>query len=145
MRTAHIITVGKHDNHIKALLETYLKRLSSNWRVQWHVCKTADRSTENNYFREQLRGTPYIALDESGASVSSQGIADYLERSASSGQNELYFLIGGSYGIEDDLLSNATKVWSFGAITLPHQLARLLVVEQLYRAQSILSGSSYHH
>ena len=145
MRTAHIITAGKHEQHIQTLLDTYIQRLKGTWRIEWHICKTTSRDAENNYFRSQLNHHPYIALDEIGFSVTSHDIAKTIDQSAVNGQNELYFLIGGSYGIEQDLLDHATSVWSLGSITLPHQLVRLILVEQLYRGQSIINGSSYHH
>ena len=84
-------------------------------------------------------------LDERGEDVRSIEIDTYLENTATRRQTNLYFLIGGAYGIDDDLLKQSAGAWRFGSITLPPQIARLLLIEQLYRAASINAGSSYHH
>ncbi|HEV2061839.1 MAG TPA: 23S rRNA (pseudouridine(1915)-N(3))-methyltransferase RlmH [Solirubrobacteraceae bacterium] len=82
-----------------------------------------------------------VQLDERGRQMTSEGLAAWLEERRQSGR-DLCFVIGGPYGIE---LARADLTLSLGRMTLPHQLARVVLVEQLYRAHRILAGEPYHH
>ena len=82
-----------------------------------------------------------VLLDERGRQVTSEGLAEWLEERRHEGR-DLCFVIGGAYGIE---LARADMTLSLGKMTLPHQLARVILVEQLYRAHKILAGEPYHH
>jgi 23S rRNA (pseudouridine1915-N3)-methyltransferase len=145
MQKIHVVTAGKLEPWLESQFREYEKRLSRTMQLVWRVGKTSDVTQENEFFISQLKGKPYIALDESGIAVSSVEIAKYFEDSAVSARSDLYFLIGGAYGIQPSLLEEADDVWSFGKITLPHLLARLLLLEQIYRADSINQSSKYHH
>lgn len=145
MRTFHIITAGKLESWLFSQFEEYEKRLSRTIQIEWHIGKTNSAESENLYFTGQLKSKSFIALDEAGNAVSSLEIAEALQRSALSSNPDMYFLIGGAYGVSLELLDKASAVWSFGKITLPHQIARLLLLEQLYRADSINRGNNYHH
>ena len=84
----------------------------------------------------------YVALlDGRGRQMTSEGLAEWLEERRHEGR-DLAFVIGGAYGIE---LARADLTLSLGKMTLPHQLARVVLVEQLYRAHKILAGEPYHH
>jgi 23S rRNA (pseudouridine1915-N3)-methyltransferase len=91
-----------------------------------------------------IEGAFLVALDERGTSISSQHFADRIARQRDDGRKHMQFLIGGADGIDPDLRSRADLVISFGAMTMPHQLVRLLLAEQLYRAASIIAGHPYH-
>jgi 23S rRNA (pseudouridine1915-N3)-methyltransferase len=82
-----------------------------------------------------------VLLDEGGRQMTSEGLAAWLEERRHEGR-DLCFVIGGAYGIE---LPSADLTLSLGRMTLPHQLARVVLVEQLYRAHKILAGEPYHH
>jgi 23S rRNA (pseudouridine1915-N3)-methyltransferase len=84
------------------------------------------------------------ALDERGKQLSSDELAHALSRAMNSGETGLSFVIGGADGLPRDLVQRADFVWSLGRLTLPHRLARLIVLEQLYRAHSIIRGEPYH-
>jgi 23S rRNA (pseudouridine1915-N3)-methyltransferase len=84
------------------------------------------------------------ALDERGKQLSSDELAQQLSRAMNSGETGLTFVIGGADGLPRDLVARADFVWSLGRLTLPHRLARLIVLEQLYRAHSIIRGEPYH-
>ena len=84
-----------------------------------------------------------ILLDETGASLDSRSFADVLQRAADDAR-PLLLAIGGPDGHSKSLLNKADKVLSFGAMTWPHQLARIMVMEQVYRAMTILAGHPYH-
>ena len=86
-----------------------------------------------------------VALDrEGGKRLSSEEIANRLASFGVSGQSHLAVLIGGPLGLSSDLLDRAAERWSFGQITLPHALARVVLLEQLYRAVKIERGEKYH-
>ena len=84
-----------------------------------------------------------IALDERGSSETSEGFAEILRRWRDSGR-DIAFLIGGADGLDPEILTKADKRLAFGRMTWPHRLARGLLMEQLYRAQQILTGHPYH-
>ncbi|MFA7682459.1 MAG: 23S rRNA (pseudouridine(1915)-N(3))-methyltransferase RlmH [Candidatus Peribacteraceae bacterium] len=83
-------------------------------------------------------------LDERGSQVSSRDFAAALASLHDSGTS-VAFVIGGAYGLDDSVRKRANRILSLSAMTLPHELARLLFLEQLYRAQEIQKGSGYHH
>jgi len=85
-----------------------------------------------------------IALDAGGKAVSSEGFARLLAKVRDDGAKALALIIGGPDGLSADLLATARHKVAFGAITLPHQLARIVLAEQLYRATTILAGHPYH-
>lgn len=89
-------------------------------------------------------GARIVALDERGRSLSSEKFAAEVGALRDAGQRDLCFVIGGADGLDDGLRAEAALVFSFGAATLPHQLVRALVAEQVYRAISILAGHPYH-
>jgi 23S rRNA (pseudouridine1915-N3)-methyltransferase len=84
------------------------------------------------------------ALDERGKQLSSDELAQQLSRAMNNGENGITCVIGGADGLPRDLVARADFVWSLGRLTLPHRLARLIVLEQLYRAHSIIRGEPYH-
>jgi 23S rRNA (pseudouridine1915-N3)-methyltransferase len=84
------------------------------------------------------------ALDERGRQLSSAELAEELRRRMSSGSAGLALLIGGADGLPEEVVRRAQVKWSLGRLTLPHRLARLVVLEQLYRALSIIRGEPYH-
>ncbi len=102
------------------------------------------RHRESEKLRRQIpSGSTIIALDETGKSLSSQEWADFLEREAERG-TPLTFLLGGANGLDPELRTSARTTISFGKHTMPHMLARIVLLEQLYRAETILRGKTYH-
>jgi 23S rRNA (pseudouridine1915-N3)-methyltransferase len=84
------------------------------------------------------------ALDRDGKPLSSVEIADFLEQRRQSGQ-DLCFAVGGAFGLDEAVKRRADTMLSLGPITLPHQLARIVLLEQLFRAHKILAGEPYHY
>ena len=89
-------------------------------------------------------GTQLIVLDKGGEQVSSEALAKRLQSWLSSGHRATVFALGSAHGLSPELIRSASWAWSFGKLTLPHDLARVVFWEQLYRAQSILRGAPYH-
>ena len=89
-------------------------------------------------------GTHVVALALDGKMKSSEELADGLEKLATYGQSKVAFVIGGSLGLHDDVLKRADEKLCFGRMTLPHQLMKLVLVEQIYRSFRIMKNEPYH-
>ena len=141
-----IIAIGKkHDKLLADAIEHYQGRLQPHCQLQWRLVASSDVNSESAKLLSLSDGSVRVLLDERGGSVSSQDIAMSLESWMNHAQNDIAIIIGGAYGATNELHERADHVWSLGNITLPHQLVRLVLLEQLYRGFSILSGSNYHH
>ena len=101
------------------------------------------RETEGEAILAKLKGK-VILSDVKGKKISSEDLAALLRDSALSGDSELTFVVGGSNGVSPAVKSRADAVISFGDITLPHQLFRVVLLEQLYRAETINNNTPYH-
>ena len=86
-----------------------------------------------------------IALDEKGKALSSQKFANFIQSRANDSVKQLVFLIGGAYGIDEEILKRANYRLSLSEFTFPHQLVRLILAEQIYRACTIIRKEKYHH
>jgi 23S rRNA (pseudouridine1915-N3)-methyltransferase len=87
---------------------------------------------------------PLVVFDERGKTVSSMQFAGTITRERDSGRKAMCFAIGGAEGLDPAVRARAAAVFSFGAMTLPHQIVRILAAEQIYRALTIISGHPYH-
>jgi 23S rRNA (pseudouridine1915-N3)-methyltransferase len=147
-----IIAIGKkHELWIAPGLERYQKRLKAPWNVNWlllpHSAFEATRARQEESERVLRRLTPtdfVIVLDERGQKINSPTLARSLE-SLHVQSKRIIIVIGGAYGVSDELLQRGNKVLSLSDMVFPHQLVRLLLIEQLYRAQAIADGTKYHH
>ena len=103
------------------------------------------KADEARTINEHLPGhLPWIALDEHGKSIGSDDFAQKLSRWRDDGKPALSFVIGGADGLDPDFVKTADLTLSFSPLTWPHQLVRIMLAEQLYRATTILSGHPYH-
>lgn len=100
---------------------------------------------EAERIRAKLDGQSHlVCLDERGTPMTSRKLAKHLKKLEESGPRELVLLVGGFMGIPPDIQSQAVETWSLGPMTLPHELARLVLVEQTYRALTLIRGLPYH-
>lgn len=140
-----IVTVGKaHDAALKDAIGVYETRLSKHVKIMWRLVSPSDVQTEGRQIEKLLDGY-VILLDESGELISTPQLASKLEGLQNASVSRLTLVIGGAYGVTDALKSRADYVWSLSPLVFPHQLVRLLLTEQLYRAYDILAGGRYHH
>ena len=147
-----ILTIGKkHKAWITAGLERYEKRLRAPWNVEWqllpHSSRQGDqaRREESERLLAKLKPTDcVILLDESGHSLTSEQLTAFTEQQFSLSHQPV-FIIGGAYGVDETLMRRADLTLSLSKFVFPHQLVRLILIEQLYRADEISSGGSYHH
>jgi len=98
---------------------------------------------ESEKLLNQVKGT-IILMDREGKMVSSEDLAETFDKLSGQGISEVSFVIGGSNGVSDELKQKSKFVYSFGKITFPHQLFRVVLLEQIYRGFSINSGLPYH-
>lgn len=121
----------------QALYREYARRLSSSL-----TCKEC--KNEAQLLAACAGYDRIVALDERGTPLSSREFSDELKKFQQQGYSSVAFMIGGAEGLDQALLKKANLIWSFGRVTWPHMLVRSLLVEQLYRAQSIMNGHPYH-
>jgi 23S rRNA (pseudouridine1915-N3)-methyltransferase len=108
--------------------------------------KGADAEKTGSRLLSRIRDDDVVVLlSEGGTQFDSRRFAEFVDGVQRTGRGRLVFVVGGPYGVGRDLTKRANRLLSFGPMTLPHELARVVLLEQLYRAWSILRGSSYHH
>ncbi len=86
-----------------------------------------------------------VALDEYGKQLTSETLADFIQKRSNQSVRKLVFLIGGAFGLDKAVLERANYKWSLSQLTFPHQMVRLILAEQVYRACSIIKNEKYHH
>lgn len=132
------------------LQSEYLKRLSGPIEIKEVEERRALSPPERKAREGQLllaalpEGALVVALDERGKPMASGGFAERLQRWRVEGVKALAFVIGGADGLAQPVVQRAALTLSLGAMTWPHLLARILLLEQLYRAQQIVAGHPYH-
>jgi len=147
-----ILAVGKkHEAWVAEGIDRYQKRLRAPFLVEWvllpHSSLEGDsaRLEESERIRARLKDDDFVVLlDERGALLDSPSLSGMLTTQLSTSRT-VVLVIGGAYGVDERVHERANTVWSLSPLVFPHQLVRLLVVEQLYRAQQIEVGGSYHH
>ena len=148
-----VAVVGKPRNEpLAAAIHDYEERARRYWPL--HVFEVKDepvraantdlvRKREGERLANAVGGAQVIACDVSGRRVSSTEFAAWVQRLRESA-SDVAFVIGGAHGLADDLTERAAARVSFSSWTLPHELARLVLAEQLYRAGTIVRGEPYH-
>jgi len=135
-----VLAVGKlREAWVQEGCAEYAKRMRGKLPLETVEFRDADELLRRVPARAEL-----WALDERGKELSSEELAAQLGRRMSAGSAGLAFAIGGADGLPEPVLARAAFRWSLGRLTLPHRLARLVVLEQLYRALSILRNEPYH-
>lgn len=145
-----IIAVGKEKDFAAADLVTdYSMRIGHTVPVVWKYISTSDTAQEEKDILKVLDGlsTPahIVALDEKGKEFTSAKFADFMQARMNESLQSLVFIIGGSYGLSEVVRKRAQTTIALSQLTFPHQLVRLVLVEQVYRAFSIIRGEKYHH
>jgi len=148
----HILVIGKkHESWVAEGIERYQKRLKAPFLAEWILVAHSSldglraRQDESEHILSRLDAYDFIILlDERGKELDSPTFAGVLKAELDRSQKVLV-IIGGAFGVTDALRDKANLVWSLSPLVFPHQLVRLILVEQLYRAQQITLGGSYHH
>jgi 23S rRNA (pseudouridine1915-N3)-methyltransferase len=150
-------SVGKaHESYVKDGIEIFTKRISHYYPVEWKIFTSAKNASslsedqikkiEATQLMDSIQPDDLlIALDENGKQWTSPELAVFIQSKANSSTKNLIFLIGGAYGLHETILSKCKYKWSLSKLVFPHQLVRLILSEQVYRACTIIRNEKYHH
>ena len=154
-----VITVGKiKEKYLKDAIDEYSKRLSKYCKLE--IIEVADEKTPDNASetledairsKEAERIIKYmkddafvITLEINGKQLSSEELADKIDKLGVQGTSHIIFIIGGSIGLGQEVLQKSNFALSFSKMTFPHQLMRVVLLEQIYRSYRIINGEPYH-
>lgn len=154
-----IVSVGKlKEKYLKMGIDEYVKRLGAYAKME--IVEVADEKAPEQLSEAEMEivkkkegerilaklgdGMHVVALAIDGKMKSSEEMAADIEKLMTYGTSKIAFVIGGSLGLHDDVLKRADEKLSFGRMTLPHQLMKLVLVEQIYRSFRIMTGAPYH-
>jgi 23S rRNA (pseudouridine1915-N3)-methyltransferase len=150
-------SIGKvHETYVKEGIADFTKRISKYFPVEWTIIpapKNAGMLSQSDMKKKEgetilqwLKPDDYlVTLDEHGKQFSSEGLSKFIQERASASTKNIVFLIGGAFGLDEPVLKKAKLKWSLSELTFPHQLVRLILAEQVYRACTILHNEKYHH
>ena len=153
----HLWSVGKaHETYVRQGVETFTKRISHYYPVEWKIfpiAKNSDLTDLNSIKKSESalilsalnQDDVLIVLDERGKNLSSTDLADFIQQRANESARNIIFLIGGAYGVHESVLKRSQFTWSLSKLVFPHQLVRLILSEQIYRACTIIRNEKYHH
>jgi 23S rRNA (pseudouridine1915-N3)-methyltransferase len=149
--------IGKNNEpYIRTGVEAFTERINKYFKAEWNIIpvpKNAGMLSEMDLKKragetilEWLGKDDYlVALDERGKQFSSEKLAKFIQARANESIKKIVFVIGGAFGLDDMVLIRANYKWSLSELTFPHQLVRLIVAEQIYRACTIIKNEKYHH
>lgn len=147
-----IIAIGKkHESWAQEGVERYESRLKKPFNARWvllphsALSDAAARQEESERILSRVDARAFVVLlDERGDELDSPQLAKLFDTAFTAGR-QVTLVIGGAYGVDDRVHQRADIVWSLSPLIFPHQLVRLILAEQLYRAQQIIAGHPYHH
>jgi 23S rRNA (pseudouridine1915-N3)-methyltransferase len=150
-------SIGKnHDPFIKEAVEDFSKRIGKYFSTEWNIIPVPKntgmlsqmdlKKREGEMILSWLKPRDFfVVLDEKGKEMSSEQLAKFIQARANESAKNLVFAIGGAFGLDAKVLEKADYKWSLSKLTFPHQLVRLILVEQVYRACTIIRNEKYHH
>lgn len=154
-----LITVGKiKEKYLKDAIDEYSKRLSKYCKLEIievadektldnasDIVEDAIRSKEAERILKHIKDDAYvITLEINGKQLSSEELADKVDKLGVQGVSHIIFIIGGSIGLGKEVLQKSDFALSFSKMTFPHQLMRVVLLEQVYRSYRIINGEPYH-
>ncbi len=141
-------SVGKkHDPALAESINDFTARIGHYSSVEWRfVAPSQTVESEGKSILAALEDKDIIVLlDEKGKEVTSQNTADFIQECLNRSAQRIVFIIGGAYGASAEVAKRANTTIALSRLTFPHQLVRLILAEQIYRAFTILRGEKYHH
>ena len=150
-------SIGKsHESFVKEGVEQFTKRISNYFPVEWTIIpmpknagimEPAILKIKEGEVLSALIGKEdfVVLLEERGKILTSEAFSKFIEQRTVESVKNLIFIIGGAYGVSDPIVQRANFKWSLSALVFPHQLVRLILAEQVYRACSIMRNEKYHH
>ncbi|MEP6616505.1 MAG: 23S rRNA (pseudouridine(1915)-N(3))-methyltransferase RlmH [Ginsengibacter sp.] len=153
----HFWAVGKpHETYVKDGIDIFLKRTTYYFPIEWKLIASPKnaasmaipelKKAEGESILHSLQPEDVlIVLDIKGKQISSEQLAGLIQQKANASAKNIIFLIGGAFGLDDKILARANFTWSLSPLVFPHQLVRLILAEQVYRACTIIRNEKYHH
>jgi 23S rRNA (pseudouridine1915-N3)-methyltransferase len=150
-------SVGKqHETFVKEGIDLFTKRITNYFPIDWTIIPMPKNAgimeanilkiKEGEAILAMLAKDDYLVLlDERGKTFTSEAFSNFIEKRTVESTKNLIFLIGGAYGVSDAVMQRANFKWSLSPLVFPHQLVRLVLAEQIYRACSIIRNEKYHH
>lgn len=147
---------GKNEPFVKEGIDLFSKRIERYFPCEWKIVpppknaaameENMQREAESRLLLDAIDPMDFLVLlDERGRMLDSPGLANLLQERALNGAKRVHFLIGGAFGVNEELRKRADFMWQLSKLVFPHQLVRLILAEQVYRACTILRGEKYHH
>lgn len=147
---------GKHASYVQEGISDFTGRINHYFPCEWKLVappknaaslsEVDQKDVESRALLAAIDPVDYlILLDERGKMLSSTKLAELVGERALYGAKKIHFVIGGAFGVNDDVRKRADLVWQLSQLVFPHQLVRLLLAEQVYRACTILRNEKYHH
>ncbi len=150
-------SIGKNnETYVDEGIKGFTKRIGNYYPAEWKIIAPPKNAgvmsaeelklKEGELILQALKKEDYlILLDERGKMLSSEGLAAVLQQRANESTKQIVFLIGGAFGVSEEVMQRADFKWSLSALVFPHQLVRLMLSEQIYRACTINRNEKYHH
>jgi 23S rRNA (pseudouridine1915-N3)-methyltransferase len=142
-----IISPGKaHDTTVKEGIAEFEKRLRKIFQIEWMMPSASEKKKEGEAIAKVLKESDFmVLLDERGEDIDTPAFANFIDARMQSGVTRLVFVIGGAYGVDEEVMRRADATYKLSSLVFPHMLVRFILIEQLYRAVSIREGGKYHH
>jgi 23S rRNA (pseudouridine1915-N3)-methyltransferase len=143
-----ILSVGKEKDEVSDdLIRHFEIRLLRYLPLEWlYITHDTTKEKEGDKILSLIKKEDYIVLlDEKGKDMKSEALAELVENRMVDSVRRMVFIIGGAYGVSDKVIDRANHVWKLSSLVFPHMLVRVIVLEQLYRALTIIKGEKYHH
>lgn len=162
-----IITIGKkHDKNLEDFISEFETRIKSDFDLIWTILKSEDDSNKDVQIKKesekilslleksavakavagQGKGNNFIILlDENGKQKTNGELAEIFGKKMNEGIGKIIFIIGGAFGVNEEVKEKANLILSLSKLVFPHQLVRAILIEQIYRSISILKNGKYHH
>lgn len=145
-----------HESYVSEGIGDFTRRITNYFPVSWKIFPVPKNSglltqedlkkKEGELILKNLSPTDFLTvLDERGKMIDSMKLAGMLQSRANESARNCIFLIGGAFGVDDSIRERSNFTWSLSPLTFPHQLVRLILAEQVYRACTILRNEKYHH
>jgi 23S rRNA (pseudouridine1915-N3)-methyltransferase len=150
-------SIGKtHESYVNEGIATFTNRINNYFSAEWHIIPPLKNAAsldekmlkqkEGETILNQLKKEDYLVLlDERGKQLTSEALASFIQTRANKSEKKIIFLIGGAYGVSKEIFNRANFIWGLSPLVFPHQLIRLILSEQIYRACTIIKNEKYHH
>lgn len=142
------LSVGKEKDELTSnIIKHFEMRILRYLPIEWiYITHDVTKEKEGVKIMEHLKKEDYVVLlDEKGRDMKSEALAELVENRMVDSVRRMVFIIGGAYGVSKAVEERANYVWKLSSLVFPHMLVRVILVEQLYRALTIIKGEKYHH